>query len=375
MRLLDAATIFAVQASEIEEAYVRRAMAGLKSVQSSLLAEIQEAYVPVVSPARFPVAVASSFSAKMRQFADEIVESFGPLMREAAEAYPQFLNRAMLPSERQVLTEQFVAPGLGFDFNEVEPASDEFDLQEDLFQPLQEFFLALLLLNLQWQLVSLRDQWELMIQRQQAALRLQIASAIALELQDATDGIVSDTKLRTVVSRQLVNSLRGAGGRGGPYRTTVAVDALVRTQFQAVIDAVVRETHNRNSRVLAGEVWSAMLDSSTCARCANLHGEYFPLKEGKSTMPTIPLHVRCRCRGIPVLRKVRGVEQQGAVPRLETYPEWFARQPERVQRAILGPARFRLWAAGKLKFRDFVQFRNKVPVRVRDLKSLGRAAN
>lgn len=372
-RLLDAATIFAVQASEIEEQYVQRATEALKRVQDGLVTEVQQTFIPQGAILQVPVAVANSLAGRLRVVADEILVSYQPLVKEAAEAYPRFLNRALTRDESLALSEQFLAPATGFDPDEVETADEEFDLQEDLFEPLFDIFLAAFLLSLRWQLLLLQEQWEILIQRQAVALRLRLAGAIALELQDATDGIVPDTKLRSVMAREVVNSLMGARGRGTQNRAITSIEALVRTQFQAVLDAVVRETHKKNSRLLAGEIWSATLDQATCLRCFNLHGKYFPLKDGESTLPEQPLHIRCRCGSIPVLKKVRGVEQvRPAKPEMESFPEWFARQPERLQRAWLGPARYQLYSSGKLSIRDFVQFRRKVPVRVRDLKALGR---
>lgn len=367
-RLLDASTIFAIQASELEEQFAQQALRGLREVQDAQVARIQQ--VPVNRVLDLPAQVSADVANSLRSLAGDFVRAMPGLARASSTAYPRFLNRAITGSEATAYREQFIAPPSIFDPDEVAPA-DELDLQEDFLDPLQDFFLAWLLMSLRWQFLTLEEQWELMIQRQQIALRTRIAGALAQELQDATDGVVPDTKVRTVVARELVNGLMGTRTSGARQRASTSVEALARTQVQAVLDAVIRATHEQNSRMLAGEIWSAILDSRTCMRCASLHGNFYPIKDSKSTIPEMPLHPLCRCYAVPVLRKVRGVDSaRPLLPAIERFPEWLARQPESLQRKLLGPKRLRLYRAGQLELKDFLQFRRKVPIRVRRLDQI-----
>jgi SPP1 gp7 family putative phage head morphogenesis protein len=75
----------------------------------------------------------------------------------------------------------------------------------------------------------------------------------------------------------------------------------------------------------------------------------------------------CRCAAVPVLRDVPRTEY-------ETGQQWFRRQPENTQRAILGRGRFEAWATGRATLDDMVAVRTDdtwgdaiVPVRVSDL--------
>jgi len=70
---------------------------------------------------------------------------------------------------------------------------------------------------------------------------------------------------------------------------------------------------------------------------------------------------------VPVLRDVPRTEY-------ETGQQWFRRQPENTQRAILGRGRFEAWATGRATLDDMVAVRTDdtwgdaiVPVRVSDL--------
>ncbi|MDI9547648.1 MAG: phage minor head protein [Chloroflexota bacterium] len=48
------------------------------------------------------------------------------------------------------------------------------------------------------------------------------------------------------------------------------------------------------SRTVIWDVWQAVSDKRTCARCGALHGKLFRRGEG----PVPPLHDHCRCKRI-----------------------------------------------------------------------------
>jgi hypothetical protein len=107
----------------------------------------------------------------------------------------------------------------------------------------------------------------------------------------------------------------------------------------------------------------AVLDEVTCSVCRSLDGQYFPFEDGESTAPLTPIHASCRCKVVPV---VRGDEAPSRV----NWPDWFAQQDDAYQKKIMGPTRWEMWKDGKITFRDFVQFRNQVPFRIRRIDEL-----
>lgn len=98
-------------------------------------------------------------------------------------------------------------------------------------------------------------------------------------------------------------------------------------------------------------VWLAKLDGRTCPVCLAMSGTLHPLTERLAS------HPNCRCipapvtkswaeLGFPGLRETRLQTELGA--------DWFKRQPKALQRAILGPGKHDLYAAGDLQLADLV---------------------
>lgn len=82
---------------------------------------------------------------------------------------------------------------------------------------------------------------------------------------------------------------------------------MSRRQVRSVVGAAVQHagavarqaTYQENADIIKAERFSATLDSRTCAVCASLDGQEFPLGEG----PQPPVHLGpCRCQRIPVLK-------------------------------------------------------------------------
>lgn len=72
---------------------------------------------------------------------------------------------------------------------------------------------------------------------------------------------------------------------------------------------------------------------TTCAGCLFAEGEVFPVERD------FDAHPNCRCSTIPV---VDGAPR----PQFETGEDWFLRQPEDIQRKILGPGKYDAWQRG-----------------------------
>lgn len=94
-----------------------------------------------------------------------------------------------------------------------------------------------------------------------------------------------------------------------------------------------------NSHIIEYQIRIAALDDRCCASCVALHGTELPLDA------RIDDHHRGRCTSVT---KVRGM----AAPAVESGPDWFARQSEDRQRAMMGGARFEAWKAGAIQWGD-----------------------
>ena len=88
-----------------------------------------------------------------------------------------------------------------------------------------------------------------------------------------------------------------------------------------------------NADVVTGWMWLSALQSRTCISCIAMHGSIHAADE-----PGPNDHPNGRCTSVPITSLFEP-------PR--TGPEWLAEQPEKAQRAILGPRRYEAWKAGK----------------------------
>lgn len=85
-------------------------------------------------------------------------------------------------------------------------------------------------------------------------------------------------------------------------------------------------------RNVTGWIWTAQLDASTCAVCWALHGTVHADSE------VMVSHPRCRCHPEPLESPIAGVVESG----IERFENLSVDQ----KRAILGPAKYRLYLGG-----------------------------
>jgi len=149
-------------------------------------------------------------------------------------------------------------------------------------------------------------------------------------------------------------------------------ERVVRSEFVRVANQAAILTFDRNAQYLKGVRWVATLDRRSCLQCAQLDGKFFTdIKKAK--VPVIDTHPNCRCSLVPVLKAASELGLPGAtrasfngqVPATQKYAEWFRQQDAAFQREVLGPTRYKLWAAGKAQLKDFA-----TAAGVRDVKNV-----
>lgn len=130
------------------------------------------------------------------------------------------------------------------------------------------------------------------------------------------------------------------------------VAGLVRTAVSHAHAQARQAVFEENSDLIKSVMWVATLDLQTCPRCGALDGETFPIDSG----PRPPLHLGpCRCTVTPVVRKIPGITRasmDGQVPAKVRFADWISRQSAERQDEAFGPARARLFRAGKIGLED-----------------------
>jgi len=79
----------------------------------------------------------------------------------------------------------------------------------------------------------------------------------------------------------------------------------------------------------------------TCMACLALDGEIY------DTEDLIETHACCRCIMRPIVDGMPSIER-------ETGQDWFEKQPEHVQREMMGPSRYEMYKSGDVGIKDMV---------------------
>lgn len=98
--------------------------------------------------------------------------------------------------------------------------------------------------------------------------------------------------------------------------------------------------YRANSAVVEGWMWRSALDVRTCMSCIAQHGTRYTVDE------VLNDHHRGRCAPIPIIIGSRWVDE------VESGGDWFARQPEGVQRQMMGGQMWELWRRGRFDLRE-----------------------
>ncbi len=95
------------------------------------------------------------------------------------------------------------------------------------------------------------------------------------------------------------------------------------------------------SDVVSQYVRLAANNLRTCLACLALDGTIYETSE------LMAIHIQDRCSMVPV---VAGFPP----PRFQTGEEWFLKQPEAVQRQMMGPGKYEAWKNGRFSFSQLV---------------------
>lgn len=142
------------------------------------------------------------------------------------------------------------------------------------------------------------------------------------------------------------------------------IEAVVRTAVNHIGTEARSATYDANADILAGEKYTATLDSRTTVNCASLDGKVYPLGKG----PTPPLHYNCRSVRTPVVKdefqipgiKGKRASMDGPVDSRTTYNSWLKRQPAGFQDEVLGAERGALFRRGGLSLSKFTDDSGKL---------------
>jgi SPP1 gp7 family putative phage head morphogenesis protein len=148
--------------------------------------------------------------------------------------------------------------------------------------------------------------------------------------------------------------------RLGLGQSFTRMQAIARTEQLRVYRQVSLESY-QNSRIVIGYKRLSARDDRTCIACLAADGRFYRVDEGFDE------HVQGRCSLIPVLANVPPVVYEDG-------QTWFNRQPESVQREMLGRGRYDIWRRGDASLDDMVTRIDNptwggslVPTPVRDL--------
>jgi SPP1 gp7 family putative phage head morphogenesis protein len=153
--------------------------------------------------------------------------------------------------------------------------------------------------------------------------------------------------------RQIAPQVQQALGISRKRALVVSRDQLLHAYRRAQ-----RETYKANSDVVTKYRRTAARSERTCAPCIALDGKLYDLDT------EMPVHPGDRCTMVPVTKSWKeilsplGIDTSGIPetrPQMQSGPEWFAKQDEATQRAILGNAKYEAWASGKFELSDLVK--------------------
>lgn len=155
--------------------------------------------------------------------------------------------------------------------------------------------------------------------------------------------------------------------------------ALVSSSMNAVTNNARLATFQENSDVVKGTQQLSTLDNRTSDVCIAYSGQAWDITTMAPIPPATlpfnggpPRHFNCRSTLVPVLKSLADLgfdstaefptgtraSMDGQVPGDQTFKGFLEGKSETFQDQLLGPARARLWRAGKITLTDLVDMRS-----------------
>lgn len=153
-----------------------------------------------------------------------------------------------------------------------------------------------------------------------------------------------------------------------------SLKARILTATDHIVNAARANFYSDNDHLIMGYYWEAILDEKTCDICASLSGKVRAINKSsglKTTLPAWaypPVHRHCRCILVPIFKDSKKIGKyikelpdktiaimDGKLPDGLTYPEWFKKQTDAVQRKAIGAERFKLYKSGEVKITEFAR--------------------
>ena len=116
---------------------------------------------------------------------------------------------------------------------------------------------------------------------------------------------------------------------------------ISRTETMRVHRDASLENYKANAEAVRGWVWLCACDLRSCPSCWAMHGTFHDFRE------VFGSHPNCRCSPLP---QVRGLP--ALIPEDQAGAARFGRLSEDEQREILGPKKFELYRAGRIRLED-----------------------
>jgi uncharacterized coiled-coil protein SlyX len=134
---------------------------------------------------------------------------------------------------------------------------------------------------------------------------------------------------------------------------------IARTEQMRAYRTAQLQNFQANSDVVNSWIWLAELGPFCCAVCCEMNGSEHSLDE------TLDSHPNCRCAQVPRTKDwsdilddagvpTDGLDLTDTRPQIENGADWFAKQSDATQLAILGPSKFALYQNGDLALKDLV---------------------
>lgn len=215
------------------------------------------------------------------------------------------------------------------------------------------------------QLVAIVDKTPISIGKDKKLLLEEVFSSMAAGKEEMIRGALRLGMVQGEDVQTMVRRLKGT--RAAQYQDGLlegsrrSMANMVRSVVQHTNNVAAQALYAKNSDVLNGMIDVATLDSRTCMECAKKSGMKIAFGE-----PGPIWHISCRCFTAPDIKswaelgfdlpefgKFERAAKGGPVDADISFNDWLKDQDSKTQVELLGPARARLFADGKMHLDKF----------------------